>query len=84
MEWKPIETAPQDGTWMLLYFAGPQYYKIAFWSSLRIGTIAGAQGGSASLTAYGDRPTHWMLLPEPPAGLGQPDSLRRGRSSPRR
>ena len=32
MEWKPIETAPQDGTWMLLYFAGPQYYKIAFWS----------------------------------------------------
>jgi hypothetical protein len=77
MEWKPIETAPQDGTWMLLYFAGPHYYKIAFWSEQSADWYdwQGAQGVSASLTAYGDRPTHWMLLPEPPAGLGQPDSL---------
>ena len=77
MEWEPIETAPQDGTWMLLYFAGPQYYKIAFWSEQSADWYdwQGAQGVSASLTAYGDRPTHWMLLPEPPAGLDQPDSL---------
>ena len=59
---------------MLLYFAGPQYYKIAFWSEQSADWYdwQGAQGVSASLTAYGDRPTHWMLLPEPPAGLDQP------------
>lgn len=81
MKWEPIETAPKDGRWILLtgghmddgwdiadhplvvagqwtdYLNGYDGEKYARWQ------FAWYDGGY-----YGTyiRPTHWMLLPEPP------------------
>jgi hypothetical protein len=65
MDWQPIETAPTDGTWMLLYWpmtrtsvvVSGQYYRAndgdEFWYSLpRVDSDK--------------EPTHWMPLPAPP------------------
>lgn len=69
--WRPIDTAPKDGTKILLgYFPKPTYdgssvmksCEVAFWHS-------GHQKwcGRALLNAEGYfSPTHWMPLPEPP------------------
>jgi hypothetical protein len=75
-EWLPIETAPRDGTGVLLFF--PSRYGDHI-------VISGFWGGtdepdpepgwyhrecdSNKLTGWGDEPTHWMLMPEPPNGL---------------
>lgn len=70
-EWQPIETAPQDGTDILLgYFNEPAYEgasigyscEVAFWH-------AGHNKwcGRVLLNAEGPfAPTHWMPLPLPP------------------
>lgn len=66
-EWQPIETAPKDGTWVMLHVVGNQpdlqsyVPEIAFW-------IDDDQGWSCSheLQAFGKRPTHWIPLPTPP------------------
>jgi hypothetical protein len=79
MEWQPIETAPKDGTWVLL--AGGDCYNDGGDPTERIVTaqctnelngrtmddtrwqFAWYDGGY-----YGEYldPTHWMPLPEPP------------------
>lgn len=76
MEWQPIETAPKDGTWVLVYGDGAddeaEQRKIAvaqFTNYLNGRTtdwhwqFAWYDGGY-----YGvfDNPTHWMPLPEAP------------------
>jgi hypothetical protein len=76
MEWQPIETAPKDGTRILLY--RPSYFdwarviggnwcdeKIAkkprpYWTHDRECLIG-------VLEARQHQPTHWMPLPPPPA-----------------
>ena len=76
MEWQPIETAPKDGTYLLLYFPElRQPVSIEHWSNVvhtnhgketyrREGwsspTILIPPGGKSFL------PTHWMPLPAPP------------------
>lgn len=60
-EWQPIETAPRDGTDVLLHGPfgneGKQYNEVArFWGSRW--TIEWMHDFHA--------PTHWMPLPEPP------------------
>ncbi|HZW25151.1 MAG TPA: DUF551 domain-containing protein [Gallionella sp.] len=70
MQLQPIDTAPRDGTWVLLgYF--PSYMEgvqqggipeIAYWSS---GAWAN-NCGKALATAGPFSPTHWMPLPAPP------------------
>jgi hypothetical protein len=67
--WLPIETAPKDGTSMLLWIEGR--YHIGGWS--RTGDISYP---FAWVNEYGDiiarpwqgdpEPTHWMPLPDPP------------------
>lgn len=66
-EWRPIETAPKDGTEILLAFDEPLV-------GMNRGRVA-----QASLTKMGDwsvpyfrrdPPTHWMPLPAPPGGEG--------------
>lgn len=60
MEWQPIETAPKDGTPVLLY-ATPRM-EVGYWNVAV--TDVGITGWYPSM--YWRRPTHWMPLPEPP------------------
>lgn len=68
-EWRPIETAPKDGTRVLVGRFAPDRYK-------REGTIAvdywhtGARNdfvGWGKFNMHHWPPTHWMPLPDPPA-----------------
>lgn len=73
MEWQPIETAPRDGTPVLIYAAGGDHHAgvlIAFYEG------QDATGDYWIVRDDGDRlwatnPTHWMSLPEAP--LTTPD-----------
>lgn len=76
-EWRPIETAPQDGTEILAIYANEWMgrpdgdYSIVRWE--RKGWVAQADSQRA-IAAQGDTyteyvepfVTHWMPLPEPP------------------
>lgn len=56
--WQPIETAPKDGTEILVYSDGRVIS--TFWSFC-------AEDWVDVLRGYTMRdPTHWMSLPEPP------------------
>lgn len=80
MEWQPIETAPQDGTRVLLYgqFAGEISAEVEG-TGIYIGWYAFSNGGGTDYPGYdwyvvgGDaymtwcKPTYWMPLPNPPA-----------------
>jgi hypothetical protein len=78
-KWQPIETAPKDGTEILLY---PQYV-IGWWefgdNEWMVMAIPLKEDGTIEhdwkefrrwycVYAYrgGGQPTHWMPLPEPP------------------
>lgn len=64
MDWQPIETAPRDGTPVLACISGPDYYADRVqWDSGR-----GAWVYPCRLHGPGVPLTHWMALPEPPAG----------------
>lgn len=84
MNWQPIETAPKDGTWVLLcggetteddYLGDGVLIKrpvVAFWDN-----EGGLLDDGAWYFCYWDgdwrdgydNPTHWMPLPEPPQSL---------------
>jgi hypothetical protein len=64
MEWQPIETAPRDGTSVLLYLPGTRI-RVGCWRD------RGSDGpGWGNPTESGERsailgsPTHWMPLPK--------------------
>jgi hypothetical protein len=59
MGWQPIETAPKDGTSVLLF---DRDYGIA--------TAAYFNGWQDSYSNFEDA-THWMPLPEPPSAPEQ-------------
>jgi hypothetical protein len=71
MEWQPIETAPKDGTWILVTGGDIGYN----WDGDTIPAVTTAQWhykswqmawfDSGCLGEY-DNPTHWMPLPQPP------------------
>jgi Protein of unknown function (DUF551). len=61
MEWLPIETAPKDGTWVLVHtgeYTHPisafwfKYNGLAYWRDYNLDVV--------------DEITHWMPLPKPP------------------
>jgi hypothetical protein len=64
MKWLPIESAPKDGTWVIVY--GEKYKQpiIAKWNK-RISWWAGAvlMGGGFQ---HMREASHWMPLPPPP------------------
>jgi hypothetical protein len=77
MDWQPIETAPTDGTWVLLY-APPEKWErrtgqmyVATWEATGYNSepqwAYGANGYEHSFRhgVYGA--THWMPLPAPPS-----------------
>lgn len=65
-EWQPIETAPKDGS-EILVCNGIGRRAVTHWMEGR-GFYAGQGGGyPASWTTIGDLAlTHWMPLPPPP------------------
>lgn len=65
MEWQPIDTAPNDGTHVLVYDGWPIS---AWWDDEERGY--GGQCWRSSSTHEWLTPTHWMPLPNPPA-LGE-------------
>ena len=77
MNWQPIETAPKDGRWILLYANNRQFEKyrcsiaVAKWHTWN-GYGADEIGWYVSdencheFTREVHDPTHWMPLPEPP------------------
>ena len=81
IEWQPIETAPKDGTHVLLSYSGRVTY--GYWLHLEVGKLVGDCGGVCRCPEYDEPPapfwysedggfteehppTHWMPLPEPP------------------
>jgi hypothetical protein len=56
-EWQPIETAPKDGTFILVYGYGDYHH--AFW-------LDQGNGFWFSIDDSLVDPTHWMPLPSPP------------------
>lgn len=60
-DWQPIEAAPKDGTWVLLYAEEPR--------ALIVGPVAvGSSTGGDWYDSHGYtiRPTHWQPAPDPP------------------
>ena len=76
MEWQPIETAPKDGTRIILYRPGTHFE----WVRVVIGRYYTDSYASKPKPFWGhdrtnltgvrearaNQPTHWMPLPEPP------------------
>jgi hypothetical protein len=78
MNWQPIETAPKDGTLVLLYFPGGCFSNdgnvcVGFWSTDGSDDWFSRECDSNSMTELGDFPTHWMPIPEPPSPTDPPD-----------
>lgn len=71
-EWQPIETAPKDGTAILLacatwahtvHLGRPVPIKVGGWN---------AEAGGWQIFGASWRPTHWQPLPPPPAQETKP------------
>ena len=82
--WQPIETAPKDGTWVLVFgnVCDESWREISvavaqYTNELNGGTtewhwqFAWYDGGYYGIV---DDVTHWMPLPEPPQSLSASDS----------
>lgn len=77
MEWKPIETAPKDGT-IILISRPNREAMAAYWSQCPrafAGTFSDANypwvfldetNGTNAMMDGAHGPTHWMPLPAPP------------------
>lgn len=78
MDWRPIETAPKDGTEVLLYFEKGftekgrwvdretrEYGKVTH----RIEKWSWGSGVFGSLLGNEPEPTHWMPIPSGPVGF---------------
>lgn len=63
MNWQPIETAPKDGTDIVLYHRLWEGY--VRHGCCRDGVWI-AECGKTGWYAVGIPPSHWMPLPEPP------------------
>ena len=70
--WKPIETAPKDGSTVILGFAG-SHSEEGFWMNdperNHWGEIGWFSSDADVLCERPASPTHWMPLPSPPAAL---------------
>lgn len=70
MKWRPIETAPKDGTLILL--SGGELKRAYIGKRGRTETINGydefwwAEDYNSTYGCRKVHPTHWMPLPEPP------------------
>ena len=75
MQWQPIETAPKDGTSILV--SNGRWRDIAYWAafarfnnitdSMDVGPAWCGRDCDDPYYSYALDPTHWMPLPPPPA-----------------
>jgi hypothetical protein len=66
-QWKPIDTAPRDGTAVLLWRAGADDPRVAwFGTDIEDGSTAWIIAAGEFFSVVFDAPTHWMALPEVP------------------
>lgn len=69
IEWQPIETAPKDGTRIILGYSGSHSCE-GFWmddpSRNYWEDIGWFDSDSDVLCEHPRKPTHWMPLPKPP------------------
>lgn len=74
IEWRPIETAPRDGTEILVFEPAKGEY-----GSQYIAVVSFKEQGWNGPKWYEtlneehtvDEPTHWMPLPKPPTEIGE-------------
>jgi hypothetical protein len=69
--WQPIETAPKDGTFVLVsgdsgYVSTPRYVEVGRFIPAYRDYFVDISGDSFT-DAWPEHPTHWMPLPPPPA-----------------
>jgi hypothetical protein len=68
MKWQPIETAPQDGTWVLLACgSGGDGWVVAGWLDTEHGGYWHVNEHWTDAHSSPIYPTHWMPYPEPPS-----------------
>jgi len=72
-QWEPIETAPKDGTAILVLVYGSKNAVVRFidgyWSVYHLETESRFMNwlrGPKDWLVLSKEPTHWMPLPEPP------------------
>ena len=66
-EWKPIETAPRDGTEFLAFYPKTLYGPAAFYIvSLGADDPTNVMIEKRNIYNQSCHPTHWMPLPNPP------------------
>ena len=67
-EWQPIETAPKDGTRVLIAWNNgcDKGVVSAYWEPGYFGNIGWTEFQLRSDYWGPDTPTHWMPLPKPP------------------
>jgi len=67
MNWQPIETAPKDGTEILVWCAQFKCAVVVAWTVSVWVPCGGAWVGEENRSDTTEWPaTHWMPLPEPP------------------
>lgn len=68
-EWQPIETAPKDGTHVLIYVPGSRRLVCEAWWAMPYEAAPAAQcwWQTADYRVLPEHAAHWMPLPEPPA-----------------
>lgn len=64
MTWKPISSAPRDGSWVMLGIAGRKEILLAYWH--RLHQAWWGQNGSTGEWEKWQKATHYQPLPEPP------------------
>jgi hypothetical protein len=64
MDWQSIDTAPRDGTSVLVWFPELGHMVASFNGH---DAVNNAGGWSVGFDYYGPKPTHWMPLPPAPA-----------------
>lgn len=70
-QWLPIESAPRDGSWVVLGRAGHDAVLLAFWH--RLHSAWWGQGGGDGSWKKWQQATHWMPLPAPPEASHERD-----------
>ncbi|MEO0943239.1 MAG: DUF551 domain-containing protein [Pseudomonadota bacterium] len=69
MEWQPIETAPKDGTEVILFYwwyIDGGLVTAGYWHPV-FDDVKGGFWYADLVNAGAADPTHWMPLPEPPS-----------------